>query len=732
LLSSLIFFTERVLWKFQAAHNITLAWLCCVWLTRVTLGARSPFASTFLKGLHMRHKLFVLLYLTTSSISHAEPIAKEELLQPPQTARHYTISSEAGKHGDVWSWKTTDGSFAYRMSMSLRGWITETDQMTTLGRDGRPTKISIRGFTDSGDATENFSVDAKGVASWKTAVDAGSAPFLNRRYNSYGGPWLAGEHDIEGLVKAGSRGIDLLPGGRAKITIGRAVEISGPSGPTTVKLAYVTGYGFAPSPVWLYQNNSYFGSAGAISLLPAGYENVGPKLKAIQDETTAAMVRDVAHRFLSPANHTPSLVDHVLIFDSVDGRYVPDRAVLIEGGKIAAVAAAGSIIPPAGAVVIDGRGKTLLPGLWDSHLHVGGDDWGLLQNVATGLTNYRSPGSMIDESLSIMKRRAAGELLAPDGKVSVIIDRKDPLAAQGALTVTSAAEAVAAVGKIKAAGLWGAKFYTSMTPEWIAPAAAEAHRLGLHVNGHVPAGMRPLDAVRAGYDEITHINFIMMQAMPQSVVDKANTAARLEGPAKYGKDVDLDSSTMQAFYAELAQRKTIVDPTLVVWEESLTSDGSAISPAYAPYADISPPAVARGWKVGGYPLFDGLTRSDFRASFAKMVGLVGRLQKAGVRIVAGTDGSGVELVRELELYQQAGLTNAEALQTATIIPAQMTGMADQFGSIEPGKTASMILVDGDSSKELANLRHIATVFLDGYRLDGASLRQASGFSGSPK
>ena len=131
----------------------------------------------------------------------------------------------------------------------------------------------------------------------------------------------------------------------------------------------------------------------------------------------------------------------------------------------------------------------------------------------------------------------------------MIIDQKGLLAAQGGLTVTSEAEAIAAVDKIKAAGLWGAKFYTSMNPAWIAPAAAEAHKLGLHVHGHIPAGMRPLDAVRAGYDEITHINFIMMQTMPQSVVDKANTAARLEGPAKYGKDVDLDSPEMTAFYA---------------------------------------------------------------------------------------------------------------------------------------------------------------------------------------
>ena len=679
----------------------------------------------------MRMKFLALLLLTTSTMSLAEPSPKEQLLQPPPTALHYTISSAAGKHGDVWSWKTSDGKIAYRMSMSLRGWITETDQTTTLAADGRPANIAIRGYTDSGDATEDFKVDPNGIARWKTAVDEGSAPLLNKRYSSYGGPWLASALDVDALVKAGSSGVDLLPSGRATISIGASTEIDGPAGKESVKLAYITGVGFSPSPVWL-KDDRYFGNAGVISLLPAGYENVGPKLKEVQDATEAVMVREVARKFLSPMNRAPTLIDNVLLFDSIAGRYVADRAVLVEDGKVKAVGAAGSITPPAGTTVVNGKGKTLLPGLWDSHLHVGGSDWNLLQNVATGITNYRSPGSMIDESLSIMKRRAAGDLLAPDGKVAVIIDRKDPLAAQGALTVSSADEAVAAVRKIKEAGLWGAKFYTSMTPAWIAPAAAEAHRLGLHVNGHVPAGMRPIDAVRAGYDEITHINFIMMQAMPQEIVDKANTAARLEGPAKFGKDVNLDSPEMRAFYAELAQRKTIIDPTISVWEGSLTSDGSAILPAYAPFADISPPAVARGWKISGYPLFDGLTREDFKASFAKMVALIGHLQKAGVPIVAGTDGSGLELVRELELYQQAGLTNEEALQTATVIPARMTGMADRLGSIEPGKTASMILVEGDASKDLAALRRLTTVFLDGYRLDANELRTASGFSGGPK
>jgi hypothetical protein len=220
--------------------------------------------------------------------------------------------------------------------------------------------------------------------------------------------------------------------------------------------------------------------------------------------------------------------------------------------------------------------------------------------------------------------------------------------------------------------------------------------------------------------------------MPQDVVDKANTAARLEGPAKYGKDVDLDSPAMKAFYSELSKRHTIIDPTLVVLEPQMTSDGSAISPEYASFADVAPASVVRSWKINGYPLFGGLTRDDFRRSFDKMVGLVSRLHQAGVRIVAGTDGEGLELVRELELYEKAGLTNAEAVQSATIVPARMTGMDDRTGSITRGKTADLILVDGDVSKNLGNLRHVETVFLDGYRLDGEKLREASGLTGMPK
>src|ERR1700753_4075417 len=119
-------------------------------------------------------RLFLACLLCAAPLA-AAPTTKDQRLVAPTSARHYTISSQAGKHGDVWSWTLPDGRVAYRMSMSLRGWVTETDETGTLGPAQRPTAIAIRGFTDSGDATEDFSVDGAGNATWKTSIDEGSA-----------------------------------------------------------------------------------------------------------------------------------------------------------------------------------------------------------------------------------------------------------------------------------------------------------------------------------------------------------------------------------------------------------------------------------------------------------------------------------------------------------------------------------------------------------------------------
>lgn len=688
----------------------------------------------------MRSILIATLIATAAPALHAheaqapaaqtKPVPKEELLKPPADAVHYVVVSEAGKHGDQWRWQLPDGRTAYRWSQELRGWITEMDQVNSFAPDGTIKALEVRGVTMSGDAAEVFRVE-NGRATWKTATDSGEAP-AKGWYIPAGGVGIATAPLVERLAAAGEAGLDFLPSGKGRMTFGPTLTIQGPGGPKRVQLAFVRGILPSPVPVWLDEKKRYFADIGHISTLPAGYEGALKQLRDAQDAATAAEVKSIAGRFLAPSARAPVLFDNVRLFDADKGLFLADRAVLARDGKIAAIGAAGSLKAPAGTRVIDGRGKTLVPGIWDSHMHIG-DDWSVLSNVANGITSFRSPGTTFDRAIEATRRRASGELLMGEPFISVIIDKKDPLAAQGAEVVSSEAEAIATVRRIKDAGLWGVKFYTSMDPKWIAPAAAEAHRLGLHVHGHVPATMKPSEAVAAGYDELTHLNFVVMESMPREVIDKANTRQRMEGPARFFKDVDLNGPLMTGFIADLARRRTLVDPTIVIFESFLTQDGGKPHPAYAPYMGIISPVVERSFfTAGGYPLVEGYTRDDYRKSYAKMVELVGRLHKAGVPILAGTDGAGIELIRELEIYQQAGFTPAEALQSATILPARVVGADRRTGSIAIGKEADMVLVDGDPSRELGALRRVVTVVSDGYVMDADALRKAAGYSGRPK
>ena len=677
----------------------------------------------------MRHVILAALLVASAPAAIAAPTPKEQLLVPPKDAAHYVVVSDAGKHGDLWRWTLADGRIAYRHSQSLRGWISETDQVVELGPDGLPVSIEVRGITPNGDAAETLKVEGS-KASWQSIADSGSSDGRTGYYFPAGGVPLSVDTLVDKVGAAGNAGVDLLPSGHAVAKLGPTMTITGPSGQKTVRLAYVRGVFAAPQPVWLDDKGKFFAQVAGMSIMPEGYEANAPAMRKFQEEVTAAELKAIAHSFLTPEAKAPMLFDNVRLFDADGGKFIENQAVLVRDGKIASIGAAGSIAP-AGARVVDGKGKTLVPGIWDSHMHIG-DDWDVLSNLANGMTSFRSPGTSIERAQSVVQRRAAGDLLVGEPFISDIVDRKNPLAAQESLTVSSEAETIEAVRKTKEAGLWGVKFYTSMNPAWIAPGAAEAHKLGLHVHGHIPAGMRPLDAVRAGYDEITHLNFVVMQAMPQDVVDKANTAARVEGPAKYTKGVDWNSPEMRAFIAELKQRGTIIDPTLVIFESMLTMDGGTPAPAYAPYMGIISPVLDRTFKQGGYPLKDGLTRDDYRKSYAKMLELIGLLHKAGIPLVAGTDGYGIEIVREVELYNQAGFTPAEALQSATIVPARVVGADKRTGSIAVGKEADLMLVDGDVSKELGALRRVVTVVSDGFVMDADALRKAAGYSGRPK
>ena len=677
----------------------------------------------------MRRSVLAAILATCASAGFAAPTPKEQLLVPPANAAHFVVVSTAGKHGDEYMWTMPDGRLAFRESILLRGLTFETDETMRLGADGMPADVAIRGVTPSGDAAETFGI-VNGTASWRSPVDEGNTAYSAPAYYlAQGGPFLTTAREIDRLMSAGNAGLTLLPSGRADFDKVTSLEVDGPQGKKTVDLIMVKGVGQSPQPIWV-ENGKFFGQLAGLNLLPAGYEGNAEKMQAAQDAAIAAMAPAIAAKFLTADAKRPVLFSNVKMYDADHERFLEHRYVLTSGGKIVSVGAAAPAKLPAGTRKIDGKGKTLVPGLWDSHMHVG-DDFQTVSELALGVTSCRNPGGPIELEVSQRESRNAGKLLAPECWDSVIVDQKGPLVAQGSLAVTSLDETLAAVRKIAANHLTAVKFYTSMKPEWIAPGAKLAHQLGLHVHGHIPAGMRTMDAINAGYDEITHIYFATMQAMPQEVVDKANTTMRMLGPGKYFKDVNLDAEPMKTVIATMAKRHIVLDPTLVVVEGVLLADAGKPAPAYAPFMGTVPAIVERGFKSGHIPYLPGMTRADAQASVDHMGQYVVKLFHAGVPIVAGTDGYGYELVRELELYVKGGLTPAEALATATINSARNVKAGNRTGSIAVGKEADLLLVDGDPEKNIGDLRHVDQVVSDGYLMDGNALRSAAGYSGMP-
>jgi imidazolonepropionase-like amidohydrolase len=224
----------------------------------------------------------------------------------------------------------------------------------------------------------------------------------------------------------------------------------------------------------------------------------------------------------------------------------------------------------------------------------------------------------------------------------------------------------------------------------------------------------------------------VMQAMPDAVIEQSNGIMRFEGPGRYAKDLDLASEPIRKILSTMVAKGIYSDPTMVAFEGLYVPENGELSPAYAPFIGTLPPTTERGFRSGGFAVPKDLTRADYRKSWAKLVELLGRMHKAGVPIVAGTDGSGIEIVHELEIYQQAGMTPAEALATATIVPARLVGQEKNTGSISVGKNADLVLVEGDPSLRLSDLRQTRLIMLAGRLLDADALREAAGFSGRPK
>ncbi|HEX2817596.1 MAG TPA: amidohydrolase family protein [Phenylobacterium sp.] len=682
----------------------------------------------------MRAKLVLAglaaLFATTALAQTAPSPLTANLAKPPADARHFIIESTGGKHGDSWSWVTPDGTRMARETWNLRGQQWDQDFAGKAGPDGMPASMVIRGVSPTGDAGETFSV-AGGTATWKSPTDAGSAAYRAPAfYAPLGGPADTNAWFLERLLASPSKTLAVLPSGKASAIKLTTTEVGEGAMKQTITLWAISGLAPTPIPIWADAQGKFFGTTTVVDWLPEAYAGEIKKLEKVQADATAAQAPKIYRANVKiPAGAVA--FTHVKMFDADGLRFLADQTVVVNKGVITAVGSSARVKAPKGAQIIDGNGKTLVPGLWDCHMHFG-DDYTGPQELSLGVTSVRDPGNNDLLTIDRRTRAAKHELLTPHVYPSSLIDGKGPYTAQVANVATSQAEAIALVDRAKANGFTGVKFYGTFNPAWLPAATAEAHKLGLHVHGHIPAGIRPVDAINDGYDEITHINWIIMQAAPDDVIKVSNGIARFEGPGRFGKDVDLNGPAMNLIVDTMAKKHIYNDPTMVAFESLYVPDNGDLDPSYAPFVGTLPSATERGFHNGGFAVPKDLTRADYRKSWAKMVGLLGKMHKAGIPIVAGTDGSGIEIIHELEIYEEAGFTPAEALAAATIVPATLVGQDKHTGSIKVGKTADLALVEGDPSKHIGDLRHTRVVMLDGKLLDADALRTAAGFSGRPK
>ena len=563
--------------------------------------------------------------------------------------------------------------------------------------------------------------EANGMLTWQSTGERGQAPS--------GSGWYIAKHEgvdaalAQALLRAPGHRVKLLPAGEAWIDDDTTREIAIAGAPRKLRRLAIAGLSLTPFLIWLDENNeSFAGVSPWTSVIRTGAEAAIPALLADDQAWTAAHAAQLAARLAHRPPGGKLAITHARLFDSERGTVVPDATVIVEADRIAAVGGAATPVP-AGARVIDAHGRTLLPGLWDMHVHAFPGD-GILQ-LASGITTVRDMGNDIEQLAGRVARFDAGTEVGPRVVRAGLIDGPGPFTAPTGVVASDAEQATAAVARYADAGYAQIKIYSSVPPALVPVIAAAGHARGLRVSGHVPNGMNAAQAVEAGFDEIQHANFLFLRFLAEPG-DDTRTPVRFTRVAEKAAELDLAGPEVRQFLDLLVAHHTVLDPTLVAFHAMFTSDPGDLDPILAPYQDRLPAQNLRFGRGGGLPAPDG-KRARYRASFAAMQHMIKLAWDRKITIVAGTDAfAGLSLPHELELYVQAGIPPADVLSLATIGAARVMRQDRESGSIAVGKRADLVLIDGDPTRDIGAVRNTDAVVCRGVVYDPAELFVATG------
>jgi imidazolonepropionase-like amidohydrolase len=522
--------------------------------------------------------------------------------------------------------------------------------------------------------------------------------------------------------------IPLFPSGRASFEPRGKEEVTDDDGKkVTLDRFALIGLEWGREMVWFDSD----GRLAAVKAVDAefdhfeavrrGYTQALPTFVASAAADGMAALAELSGPMLAaPSDSGPVAFVGATLIDATGAPPVRDAVVVVGGGRIAAAGPRKSVKIPAGARRIDVAGKTILPGLWDMHAHFEQVEWGPLY-LAAGVTTARDCGNELDFIRSVRDTIDAGKGLGPSLLLACIVDGDSPRAV-GTSRLREESEIPKLIQSFKEARCSQVKIYSSVPPRLIAPLARAAHEAGMSVTGHVPNGIGAVHAVEAGMDQINHLQYVARSFLPPSYDPDAN----LPEPVlwKAALEVDLSSPPARKTLEFFRSRNVVVDPTMALGERfaHTAEENARVEPGLSKVAE----PLRRQLETAGVPP----DQSEKAHVLWKLsLDILRALHRAGVPIVAGTDQAvpGHSIHREMEVYVSAGFTPMEAIQSATILPARAMKLEKVVGTVEAGKRADLIIVDGDPLADIRNLRRVVTVVHAGRAYDTAKLWRMVGF-----
>jgi imidazolonepropionase-like amidohydrolase len=441
-------------------------------------------------------------------------------------------------------------------------------------------------------------------------------------------------------------------------------------------------------------------------------------------------------------------VTHVTVIDATGALPQSDMTLLIADQRIAAFGPSAAMAIPRGAKTLDATGKFLIPGLADMHVHLTGarEPSGTREIIiplllANGITTVRDMGGYLESLIPLRQEINEGKRLGPRIFFTGPYLDGNPPSFQPALVVTNTDDASAEVHSLVQRGVDFIKVQSLLSRDAYFAIAAECRREHVSLVGHVPDRVTAVEASDAGQKSVEHLTGVLRACSndePRLLREQFLTTTKKETPAQsHARQLAWQGEVLQSYSeknaAELLDRfnrnQTWQVPTLIL----LKNDAFPAPDSY-PSNDARRKYVPRqfleDWEKGAKDRGAGTTLEEFalrKELLAKSFQIVGRMQAAGVRLMAGTDTTapyvfpGSALHEELALFVQAGLTPMQALQAATKSPAEFLGKFETQGTVEQGKFADLLLLDANPLADIRNTQKIRAVILRGRVLDRTAL-----------